>query len=1147
MAALIESVRNTPMPQPQSQVSNQDIAQQILANARFEMPGSHPLSAGKAPGHHPSVISRVFDVLLRPEHTVTGAISAGLKHGSIFEPGAAQDIAHGAISGLAGTKKLSGSDLLSQMGVENKVARGVGGFGLDLALDPTSYIGPGLLKGVAKGGVKAVGLGGKLAKETPAAVPEMSLIAAGKTSKIGELSIAPPERQVNTAHTLVDQAVDNSKVAVEQIKPKPRAWQPITDAGEISVAQRTAAEYARKLKIKDKIIGPKQQGLIFRNFLSKTGNDPIKATGLFDEAGRFLETQGYKFTLHDGTTGKLVDVIDEMGGPKPFMGRVLPPGMKKTKMTSPPMFTPGLLREFETGAVKDPALLQATENIRARTVMQDAPRINEVMNEVVKLKTAAEASLSSPKAENVVGQLLTDVKKAVKAPEMLISPAGVKTMSKLLDAMDEAGEGVFQVALDKNTRFIHMTVAGDTRKFTDITEATNRAKSQIIGQDLKTLGDEVKSSRNKWFDTLASSFSTWYKNPELRAPAWRSSVLARNAASMRVHALQDMLKGKEQHEINAAWKAAQGYAPTDDPLANQFRTLMEDLFSSSGIVDEAHSTALRSGTTMKDLNQELDYLRRKYPGLEKFKFMQGQHIDPITGDIKDFSGTNWLKSWEVALLNKPQDVVFGIQTAVEVLMKKYGLVDEIVGRWGSRAAKPGYKLIEDKSHALWRAKGYYLPAEIADQVPQMFKQLDSLYRKPSELGHLLDQVLGMWKRGVTIYVPSHHIRNLEGDTFIAWLDGVTNPKWYRMSQRTLWAQRSKYKDVHVSELVGQGAAERSYGKGRTLFHTKNGIAITDDMLYQTAFDRGLLLGSRDIEDIMGDEITSWKGPFGGHVYDKASKTAQLREHFAILAHYAYAINKSKKTKLPEILQEAADRVRKYHPNGTDITGFERSTLRRIFPFYSWTRKAIPLLIESLLFNPKKIAILPKVQLGAQTSMGIEGVTAEDPFPVDQAFPDWMREQGIGPMGKSGVGGLMGLIGGLGRQAEAPGGGDTSAYTLAGTNTNPFMQLMGQFSPSGDQGPLTGPLQMLNPAAQLGVELGTGKKLIGGAPVGQDPTRYAVEQTPLDPIYRILNRPGASTGKTTGSRINWEALLNTATAAGVVGTGPYIPKKKRQGQ
>jgi hypothetical protein len=159
----------------------------------------------------------------------------------------------------------------------------------------------------------------------------------------------------------------------------------------------------------------------------------------------------------------------------------------------------------------------------------------------------------------------------------------------------------------------------------------------------------------------------------------------------------------------------------------------------------------------------------------------------------------------------------------------------------------------------------------------------------------------------------------------------------------------------------------------------------------------------------------------------------------------------------------------------------------------------------------------------------------------------MREQGIGPMGKSGVGGIMGLIGGLGRQAEAPGGGDASAYTLAGTNTNPFMQLMGQFTPSGGQGPLTGPAQMLNPAAQLGIELGTGTKMIGGAPVGQDPSRYAVEQTPLDPIYRILNRPGASTGKTTGSRINWEALLNTLTAAGVVGTGPYIPAKKRQGK
>ena len=50
--------------------------------------------------------------------------------------------------GWTGEERKIGSDILDELGVENKWARGIGGFLTDIALDPTSYIGVGLVRNV---------------------------------------------------------------------------------------------------------------------------------------------------------------------------------------------------------------------------------------------------------------------------------------------------------------------------------------------------------------------------------------------------------------------------------------------------------------------------------------------------------------------------------------------------------------------------------------------------------------------------------------------------------------------------------------------------------------------------------------------------------------------------------------------------------------------------------------------------------------------------------------------------------------------------------------------------------------------------------------------------------------------------------------
>lgn len=91
-------------------------------------------------------VLKAIDVLNRP----LDAVEVGVKYAMNDKP-----FLQGAKRGITGQEQFRGADMLRNMGVDSKVGRGVGGFAIDMALDPLNAVtfGTGsLLKGVVKGG-----------------------------------------------------------------------------------------------------------------------------------------------------------------------------------------------------------------------------------------------------------------------------------------------------------------------------------------------------------------------------------------------------------------------------------------------------------------------------------------------------------------------------------------------------------------------------------------------------------------------------------------------------------------------------------------------------------------------------------------------------------------------------------------------------------------------------------------------------------------------------------------------------------------------------------------------------------------------------------------------------------------------------------
>ena len=123
----------------------------------------------------PGLFTRALDILSRPVYASAGAakaITQRVKTGEWKENPLEE-----AWKGLKGEEKETYSDVLKEAGVQNKWIRGGVGFALDVALDPSTYVGGSLVKGagkVLKGATKVGTTVGRKVAPTSTALLELT-------------------------------------------------------------------------------------------------------------------------------------------------------------------------------------------------------------------------------------------------------------------------------------------------------------------------------------------------------------------------------------------------------------------------------------------------------------------------------------------------------------------------------------------------------------------------------------------------------------------------------------------------------------------------------------------------------------------------------------------------------------------------------------------------------------------------------------------------------------------------------------------------------------------------------------------------------------------------------------------------------------
>lgn len=323
---------------------------------------------------------------------------------------------------------------------------------------------------------------------------------------------------------------------------------------------------------------------------------------------------------------------------------------------------------------------------------------------------------------------------------------------------------------------------------------------------------------------------------------------------------------------------------------------------------------------------------------------------------------------------------FALRKAEHVrFVNTHKFLEAAKARFGTRIDKAvnkitpeGIELVESTAPQL---KGWLLPKPIAEHLDDTLKFLTS-----EETTHALlrgyDKMLRFWKVNVTGIWPAFHTRNFIGGYYNNWLAGVNE---------------ARYIDI---ERILRGSDH--------VMTTDIGTKISGKQLLDEAERFGVRgqPGMIDVYRQVEDEIENVSATAAQFMqkgeYKKAAKIVTRKA--SNVPRWAME-QVEDRLRMPLYLDrrlkgytsaQAAKEVFKFHFDyipKTGLTPFERETMKRLAPFYVWSRNNIPLQIEQMLKQPGKYAGVEKFR----QSMFVEKDRQEFKY-----LPEWMQDMFVFP-------------------------------------------------------------------------------------------------------------------------------------------------------
>lgn len=235
-------------------------------------------------------------------------------------------------------------------------------------------------------------------------------------------------------------------------------------------------------------------------------------------------------------------------------------------------------------------------------------------------------------------------------------------------------------------------------------------------------------------------------------------------------------------------------------------------------------------------------------------------------------------------------------------------------------------------------KAYAVPIEILEDIDTVSKRMAD-----PNLVNWWDKNLSIWKN-FAIFSPFFHVRNFISSGAQNYVAGMKPDRYIDMYKVLTGNADDVVQGMNISQWRN---TMKRYG------------VLGGSYIGQDVGETSTMLGKRIDKPF---QASRW---LGGKIED--------------MHRGSLFIDEIKKGKDP---LNAAKRVKKFHFDYNELTEFERTVMRRALPFYSWSRKNIPLQIEQLFVAPEKYRNIQKLR---------DAINAD---PESSRTPQWWQEQDI---------------------------------------------------------------------------------------------------------------------------------------------------------
>ncbi len=269
---------------------------------------------------------------------------------------------------------------------------------------------------------------------------------------------------------------------------------------------------------------------------------------------------------------------------------------------------------------------------------------------------------------------------------------------------------------------------------------------------------------------------------------------------------------------------------------------------------------------------------------------------------------------------------------------------EVAGKWAKDTIEEGFSKLPDVK-TLGKLAGKAVPTPIFDDIQEIIR-----VKGPTE--KVLSKIVGGFKFSKVILNPATHARNIMSNFLLNSFEGLSPARL---------------------DIYGQ-AAKQIATKGE-LYQEARGVGLGLDTFASKEL-KDILLGPEGV--VIGKKFGNvWK-----NVVNKLGDIYQKEEEFAKMAQFIFQKGKGLSS------EDAYKIAEKATFNYAQVTPFIRRVRESIwgFPFITFTYKATPQVVKTLITKPTKISNIGKIKTAIENQSDLQELTRER-----ASEPEWIRD------------------------------------------------------------------------------------------------------------------------------------------------------------